>query len=245
VSRASRRVGPHRVTGEPMAFDEHLIDFVNRLPAVAGRMARPERRPELRTFCVLPPEPPAGETPGLARQILECQLEGLEPPGEAFGTHEAIGRWRGDGYGRARRPQDGCHPGITWIASEDMDARGISREHSAATGFEVFPRIEELKGGRPACATLPDGPRRHGPRRRELHHKATRRNDNEAPHGGFGGPQHAQHGAVEGLGNSRHRGFACKPQHGEKGFNDALERFAVAFDGPGPVHGGSLSSIRT
>ena len=46
----SGRVGLHRVTGEAMAFDEHFIDFVNRLPAVAGRMARPERRPELRTF---------------------------------------------------------------------------------------------------------------------------------------------------------------------------------------------------
>ena len=39
----SGRVRPHRVTGEPMAFDEHFIDFVNRLPAVAGRTARPER----------------------------------------------------------------------------------------------------------------------------------------------------------------------------------------------------------
>jgi hypothetical protein len=64
-----------------MALDEHFIDLVNRLPAVAGRMARPERRGELRTFSFLPPDPPAGETPGLARQILERQLEGLEPPG--------------------------------------------------------------------------------------------------------------------------------------------------------------------
>ncbi len=64
-----------------MAFDEHFIDFVNRLSAIAGRMARPERRPELRTLRVLPPHPPAGETPGLARQILERELEGLEPAG--------------------------------------------------------------------------------------------------------------------------------------------------------------------
>ncbi len=60
-----------------MAFDEHFIDFVNRLPAVAGRMARPERRLELRSFCGLPPDPPAGETPGLARQIVERELEGV------------------------------------------------------------------------------------------------------------------------------------------------------------------------
>ncbi len=73
--------GFSRITGEPMAFDEHFIDFVNCFPAVAGRMARPERRLELRALRVLPPHPPAGETPGLARQIFERQLEGLEPAG--------------------------------------------------------------------------------------------------------------------------------------------------------------------
>ena len=85
-----------------MAFGEHLIDFVHRFPAVAGRMARPERRFELRSFCVLPPDPPAGETPGLARQILERELEGMEPPGEARGIDEAIGRRSGIGGWRAR-----------------------------------------------------------------------------------------------------------------------------------------------
>ena len=58
-------------------------------------MARPERRFELRTLRVLPPKPPAGETPGLARQILERELEGLEPPGEGFGIDEAIGQRSG------------------------------------------------------------------------------------------------------------------------------------------------------
>ncbi len=32
-----------------------------------------------------------------------------------------------------------------------------------------------------------------------------------------------------------HRGLPVKPQHGEKVRNDALERFAVAFDGQVPV----------
>ena len=85
-----------------MAFDEHFIDFVNRFPAIAGRMARPERRPELQSFCVLPPKPPARETPGLARQILERELEGLEPKAEARGAHEAIGRRSGIGHGLGR-----------------------------------------------------------------------------------------------------------------------------------------------
>ena len=78
---ASGSVGLQCITGEPVAFDEHFIDFVNRLSAIAGRMARPERRPELWRFCGLPPHPPAGETPGLARQILKRELEGLEPAG--------------------------------------------------------------------------------------------------------------------------------------------------------------------
>jgi hypothetical protein len=85
-----------------MAFGEHLIDFVNRLPAVAGRMARPERRLELRALRVLPPDPPAGETPGLARKILERELEGLEPAGKARGIDKAIGRRSGISRGRAR-----------------------------------------------------------------------------------------------------------------------------------------------
>ncbi|HLA02828.1 MAG TPA: hypothetical protein VJ019_08705, partial [Aestuariivirga sp.] len=147
---------------------------MNRFPAIAGWMARPERGLELRAWRVLPPDPPAGETPRLARQILERELEGLEPPSETFGTHEAIRRRRGDGYGRARRPQDGCHRGI---ASEDMDARGIARELSAvlAQALEVFPRIEELEGGRPASAAPPDWARRHRTRGSELHYKAARR----------------------------------------------------------------------
>ena len=85
-----------------MAFGEHFINLVNRLPAVAGWRTRPERRLELRTLHVLALHPPAGETPGLARQILERELEGLEPPGEARGVDKAIGRWSGIGGGRAR-----------------------------------------------------------------------------------------------------------------------------------------------
>src|SRR5687768_15109021 len=133
-----------------MAFDEYFIDQVNGLPAVAGRTGRSERRGELRTFCGLPSCPPAGQTPGLARQIIECQLEGLEPAGEAFGIDKAIGgRRSGIGGARARFPQ-GCHPGIACkdlIIPEDMDARRIARVFSAAWSREVFPRIEELEGG--------------------------------------------------------------------------------------------------
>jgi hypothetical protein len=97
-----------------VAFGKHFIDEVNRLPAVAGRRTRPERRFELRTWHGLPSHPPAGKTPGLARQIIDRQLEGLEPPAEAFGTHQAIGRGNGIGHGRAQG-----------IIREEMDAWGI------------------------------------------------------------------------------------------------------------------------
>ena len=66
---------------------------------------------------------------------------------------------------------------------------------------------------------LPDWPRRHGTRRRKLHHKAPCRDDDKATHSGFGGPKNAQHGAVKGLRNPRNRGATHKPQHGEKRFN--------------------------
>ncbi len=38
----SGRVGPQRVTGQPVAFGEHLIDFMNRPLAVARGRTRPE-----------------------------------------------------------------------------------------------------------------------------------------------------------------------------------------------------------
>ena len=71
VGSTSGRVGLQRFPGEAMAFDEHFIDYVNGLPAVAGRRARPERRHELWLGLASRLCPPAGETPGLARQILE------------------------------------------------------------------------------------------------------------------------------------------------------------------------------
>jgi hypothetical protein len=108
---------------------------------------------------------------------------------------------------------------------------------------EILPRIVELEGGEPAPVAFSDlEPLGHGTRRRHLHHKTTRRNDNETPDGGFSGVQHAQHGAMEGMGNPPHHICAIKPQHREKGFNDADERFAVALDGQVPVHSVSLCS---
>ncbi len=101
---------------------------------------------------------------------------------------------------------------------------------------EVFPGIVELEGGKPAPAALSDDcPLGHGTRGSKLHHKAPGRDDDQAAQGGLCGPQHEQHGAVQGLGNPRNRGVIIKPQHGEQGCNDAFKRFAVAFDGQVPV----------
>ena len=60
--------------------------------------------------------------------------------------------------------------------------------------FSADQRAGRRDVSAPPC---PISPRRHGTRRCWLHHKAARRDDNKAAHGGFGGPQHAQHGAVE------------------------------------------------
>ncbi len=87
---------------------------------------------------------------------------------------------------------------------EEMDAWRILRVFYPVLAQlrEIFPRIVELEGGEPAPATLSDHvPLGHGTRRRHLHHKAPRRDDDKAAHGGFGGAEHPQHGAVEGLGN--------------------------------------------
>ena len=140
MDRTSGCVGLLGFPGEPVALGEHFIDFVNLLLAMAGRLARAEWRCELHIWRVLPSHPPAGETPGLARQIVQRQLEGLEPPAETLATHEAIGWWSGSG-GRAGWPQG--------IIREEMDARGIPRELSAGLAQlrEIFPRIEELERG--------------------------------------------------------------------------------------------------
>ena len=75
--RLSRRVMPHRITGKPMAFSEDVVDDVNRLSAVAGRRAWPERHPELWNFCAGLPQPPAGKTARLVRQVVKGPGEGM------------------------------------------------------------------------------------------------------------------------------------------------------------------------
>ena len=185
-----------------MAFDEHLIDLVNRLPAVAGRMARPERRPELRALRLL----------RLSRQ----RARRLAWRGRSSSANlrawslrvrrSAPTRPSGGGAGSATAGRAGDRVSY----AEEMDARGIPRVLYAvwAQFGEAFARIEQLKRGTGMPAPPDWHPRhRHGHRTRrcKLHHKATGRDDEQAPHGGFSGPQHTQHGAVEGLRNPRQR----------------------------------------
>ena len=98
-TRASACVGLERIPGEPVAVGEDFIDLVNVPLAVAGRRTGPERRLEYRAWHGLPPLPPAGHAPGLAREVVEGEFDGLEPAGNPFGIDKAIGR-RGSGYGR-------------------------------------------------------------------------------------------------------------------------------------------------
>ncbi len=140
-------------------------------------MARPERRQELVVWRCLPPLLPAGETLGLARQIIERGFQGQEPSGQACGVDQATG-WRRGFDHRPGRWKQGHNPGI---GSEEMDARYKPGEFHDPQGLETFPRIEQLKRETPASAALADDwPRRHLTRGSELHHKATRRDDDEA-----------------------------------------------------------------
>ncbi len=86
-----------------MAVGEDFIDGVNVPLASAGRRTGPQRRSEDRAWHGLPPQPPAGHAPGLARQVLEGELEGLEPAGEALGIDQAIGGGGGTATGRGHR----------------------------------------------------------------------------------------------------------------------------------------------
>jgi hypothetical protein len=92
---ASACIWLHRLPGEVVAFPEHAIDLVNGLPAVARRMAGPERYEELVVWRGLPPLLPADKALGLARQVVESGLKGIEPAVEACCIDPAIGRRRG------------------------------------------------------------------------------------------------------------------------------------------------------
>ena len=96
IISASARVGHRGVAGQPVALAEQFIDFVNRPPAVARRTARPERRFEAGVWRRLLPHPPAGQAPGLARQVRKCGLKGLEPADNPRRADHAI-----SGFGRA------------------------------------------------------------------------------------------------------------------------------------------------
>jgi hypothetical protein len=233
-------VGAHRIPGEPVAVGEDVIDLVNVALAAAGRRARAERRLEDRARHGFPPFPPAGEAFGLAGEIIEGRLEGLEPAVEARRADHAIGGRRRNGHGPGPQVVD---PGIR---PEEKDARRMFRVFHAGLAQlrEILPRIAEPEGGRPASAAFGDGVAlRHGTRGRHLHHKAARRDDDQAADGGFGGPENAQHGEVNRARQPRNRGFAGKLQHGEKSRNDGVEGFALAFDDQVPVHG-CLSCVK-
>ena len=91
-AKASTCVRLQGFPGKPVAVGKHVIDFVNGFAAMPRRIARTERRSELQARYVLPLQSPAGKTPGLARQVIECEFEGPESAGKACGIDEAIRR---------------------------------------------------------------------------------------------------------------------------------------------------------
>ena len=130
------------------------------------------------------------------------------------------------------------------IVGEDMDARRILRVSYPAAGSAPGKICAYRRAGRrdgkaplPFPILCPLGMGREGASFTTRPRAATTMRRRTADSAGL---QHPQHGAVEGVRNPRHRHRAIKPQQGEQGCNDALERFAVAFDGPPsqvlPVH---------
>ena len=161
-------------------------------------------------FACLPPTRQRAMRRAWRGKIFEGGLEGLEPAGEACGVDQAIGRRRRE-RSRAGVLATGRQPGIR---SEEKDAWRILRVFYAGVAQlrEKFALIAEPEGGtgRPAAlsdlrapwawdAKAPPSPRAPG------------RNDNEAPDGGFGGPQHPQHGAVEAVRNPPHVSVPSSP----------------------------------
>ena len=90
-----------------MALGEQLIDLVSGFLRWPG--GGPGRSGDLNLglchdFSCL--HPPADQTSGLAGQIIQCRLKGLEPAAEARGVDQAIGWMAAErgGYGPGRRP---------------------------------------------------------------------------------------------------------------------------------------------
>jgi hypothetical protein len=127
------------------------------------------------------------------------------------------------------------------LGPKEVDARDRARAGSAALMREALARIEQLKGKIPRTVALDDAPLRHRARRRQLHLKASRRDDDEPAQGGLGRPEHAQHACVKAARNPhrlRERRIAGRSQHRKECRDDRFQCVTVAFDGPGPVHGG-------
>jgi hypothetical protein len=69
------------------------------------------------------------------------------------------------------------------------------------------------------------------------------RDDDEAPDGGFGGPQHTLDGAVQAPGNAPNCAAVRDAQQDEQAGYDRRKCQAIALDGPRPIHAAALPPI--
>ncbi len=149
---------------------------------------------------------------------------------------QAIGGRRGNGH---RPGPQVVNPGISRRNGCAVEASCISSGAGAAR--RNFPRIEELEGGEPAPAALPDhcplGMGREGANFTTTSRAAMTIRRRTADSAG----RSTAARRCAGAGESAKPWLAVKPQQGEQDFNDALERFAVAFDGP--VHQSLFQSM--
>ena len=116
------------------------------------------------------------------------------------------------------RPSDGG-AGAAWAGAPATGSNGIGPKKRMRGGYFAYltrgwrssgKSSAYRRAGRRSLLRRPfdDLPLGHRTRRCHLHHKAPRRDDNKAAHGGFGGPEDAQHSVVNGGRNPRNRGIA-------------------------------------
>src|SRR3954467_10274967 len=103
---SSRGVCVKRVSRQAVALAQHPVDLVPGLPSVAGRGTGAQGGSELRTFHPVAPGLPARQALGLAREVVERQLDGLKPAAKTPRVDRVIGLRRRTRDGPALKQRD-------------------------------------------------------------------------------------------------------------------------------------------
>ena len=221
-----------------VASPENIVDLMTTPEAMSRRIAGPERPLHFQARRSLAFLQGAPETARLTRQILESGFQGFEPAQDLGGFDLAI-------LSRAFRRASEVNR-ADFAVSEKRDARLRARHFRLASRLadKTQARIEEPEAGAGLACTRADYVLGHGPCQRGFRPDGQGHEIDQPPHGGFGGTQHCNDGAVEGAGDALLRDAACRfscaqPQQREQPGDDARE--GGAFDGDGGGQGQMVS----